>query len=84
MNHIYTQPPSGKSMIPSEVKEEAVSQAVKAVPAVAAATTTLVLGLTLNDLLAIASIVFIAMQAAYLVWKWRREAKRDAARGDTE
>lgn len=84
MNHIYTQPSSGKPMIPTEVKEEAASQAVKAVPAVAAATTTMVIGLTLNEWLAIASIAFIALQAVYLVWKWRREVKRSPSHGDAE
>lgn len=32
--------------------------------------------LTLNEWLAIASIVYIIAQLAYLIWKWVREAKR--------
>ena len=76
MNHTYTQPSSGKPMITPHVKHEIASQVAMAAPAVTAATTTLVLGLTLNEVLAVASIAFIALQAAYLIWKWRREAKR--------
>lgn len=38
--------------------------------------------LTLNEWVAIATLGYVALQAAYLVWKWRRElqAKR-AAKG---
>lgn len=84
MQDIYTQPSRGKSMIPSEVKEEAVSQAVKAIPAVTAAASTMVLGLTINEVLAVCSIAFIGLQAAYLIWKWMREAKREAVKSGEE
>ena len=39
----------------------------------------LVWSLTLNDWLAIVSIVYVLMQGAYLAWKWRREWKKRAA-----
>lgn len=80
MAHICTPPSRGKSMIPSEVKEEAASQAVKAIPAFTAAASTMVFGLTINEVLAVCSIAFIGLQAAYLIWKWRREAKREAVK----
>lgn len=32
--------------------------------------------LTLNDWLAVASIIYIALQAVYLLAKWRRETRR--------
>lgn len=34
-------------------------------------------GLPLSDWLVVASIGFIILQAAFLVWKWRRAARRD-------
>lgn len=47
-------------------------ETVKAVPAVAGAAA---YGITLNELVAIATLGYIALQAAYLVWKWRRESR---------
>ena len=35
-----------------------------------------IFGLTIPDVAALLGGVFILMQMAYLVWKWRREAKR--------
>lgn len=37
-------------------------------------------GLALSDWLVVASILFVVLQAAYLVWKWRRDYRRDLAR----
>lgn len=48
---------------------EAAMEAVKAVPPLTIYT------LTLNEWLAVATILYIVLQAAYLVWKWRRDAK---------
>lgn len=74
-----------------EQKHDAVMQAAQAVPATAAIVATKVLGFSLNEWLAIASIAFIVLQAGYLLWKWRnewrararrREAGQDTDRGD--
>jgi len=46
------------------------TETLKSVPAVTGAVT---YGLTLNELVAIATLVYITLQAAYLVWKWIRE-----------
>jgi hypothetical protein len=35
--------------------------------------------LTLNEWVAIATIAYIVLQTAHLVWKWRREAKGGAS-----
>lgn len=35
-----------------------------------------VYALTLNEWVAVATILYIIMQGAYLVWKWRRDARR--------
>lgn len=32
--------------------------------------------LTLNDIVAFASLAYIALQAAYLIWRWMRERNR--------
>ena len=45
----------------------------KGVPAVGGATTYY---LTLNEWVAIATLAYIGLQAAFLLWKWWREAKR--------
>ena len=34
----------------------------------------------LSDWLVLASIAFVALQAAYLVWKWRRDYVHELAR----
>lgn len=42
-------------------------------------------GLPLSDWLVLASIAFVVLQAAYLIWKWRRDARqedRDARRAE--
>lgn len=57
------------------MKDQMQIEVTKAVPAVAG---TFFSVITLNELVAIATIIYIAMQASYLVWKWRREAKDHA------
>ncbi len=34
-------------------------------------------GLPLSDWLVLASLAFVALQFAYLAWKWRRDARRE-------
>lgn len=48
------------------------------IPTVASVTARTVAGLTLSDWKDVASIAGAVLGAAYLVWKWRREAKRPA------
>ena len=49
-------------------------------PGAAVASGARVGGLPLSDWLVVASIGFIILQAAFLVWKWRRAARRDRER----
>ncbi len=49
-----------------------------AVPAIAAVGTSLA-GISLQDWLAIAGLVFLALQATYMLWRWRRDIRRDRA-----
>lgn len=40
--------------------------------------------LTMNEWVAIATLLYIALQAAYLAWKWIREATARLAEEDVE
>ena len=64
-------------------KHETVASAVQAVPSVAIVGAHFA-GLSLHDWAAVLGMAFIALQAAHLIWKWNREAKRsvDEARSD--
>lgn len=53
-------------------KQETVIETAKAVPAVGGAIAS---ALTLNEALAVVTILYILLQAAYLIWKWRRESR---------
>lgn len=66
-------------MITPETKHDGGVQALNATPSLAAVGAT-VAGLHVNDWLAICGIVFIVLQAAYLIWRWRRDAKREEER----
>jgi hypothetical protein len=47
--------------------------AIKSAPPVTVA------AMTLNQWVAVATIAYIALQACYLVWKWRRDSRRASA-----
>ena len=55
-------------------KEEIMKQAWLGTPSLAAFITYM-LGVPMNTWVGIASISYCALQAAYLIWKWKREAK---------
>jgi uncharacterized membrane protein YdjX (TVP38/TMEM64 family) len=59
---------------------EAVRVAVEAVPAAGVVVYTKVLGYSLNDLAALAGMGLIFLQALYLLWRWRRDARRERRR----
>ena len=44
------------------------------IPSVGATGVTTVFGLPLSEWVAVATLVFIALQAGHLIWKWRRAA----------
>lgn len=48
------------------------TETAKAVPAVVG---TIWSGVTLNQMVATATLIYVVVQIAYLVWKWRREIK---------
>lgn len=62
------------------VKQQSVdiaSEAMKATPP-AAVSLAAVVG-HLNTAIIIMTAIYIALQVAYLIWKWRREARKDAS-----
>ena len=61
----------------AEQKHDLATAAYQATPGAAAAGGARMMGLPLSDWLVVASIAFVVLQAGYLVWKWRRDARRD-------
>lgn len=55
--------------------KDVVIQSAFATPPLVTAYLKWIKGVTLNEWVALASLVSIVLHAAYLVWKWRREAK---------
>lgn len=66
----------------AEQKQDLATAAYQSAPGTAAAGTAGVFGLPLSDVLILTSIAFVALQAAHLVWKWRRDSRRDQERQD--
>lgn len=58
------------------MKAEIAQEGLKASPPVAVSAYTAAQGLTLNEIVAIATLIYIALQVGYLLWKWWREAKK--------
>ena len=57
------------------MKQDLAAEAMKAAPPVAVVTANTVAGMTLNDYVALATIAYVVLQAAYLCWKWYKEHK---------
>lgn len=55
------------------MKTETTIETAKAVPALGGA---MLYSITLNEVVAVVTIIYILLQAAYLIWKWRREASK--------
>ncbi|WP_313331561.1 hypothetical protein ACQYWY_06740 [Comamonas sediminis] len=64
----------------AEQRQDIANAAYHATPGAAATGVFKVWGLPLSEWLVVASLLFIALQAGYLVWKWRRDYRRDLAR----
>lgn len=58
------------------MKQEIVHEATKSSPAVMVTGWAWTQGLTLTDLVALATLAYIGLQAGYLVWKWVKEIRR--------
>ncbi|WP_043004851.1 hypothetical protein [Comamonas testosteroni] len=64
----------------AEQKQDIAVAAIQATPGAASAGAARLGGLPLSDWAVVATIAFVALQAAYLVWKWRRDFKHEQAR----
>jgi len=64
----------------AEQRQDIATAAYHATPGAVAGGAARYGGLPLSDWLVVASIFFIVLQAGYLVWKWRRDYRRDLAR----
>lgn len=58
-----------------EQKSDIASEAIKAAPPIAITTAVTVGGLTLNEWVAIATLLYIVLQSGWLVWKWYHAIK---------
>lgn len=58
-----------------EHKVDIVTEATKSAPPVMVTAASGLMGFTLHEWMAIATIAYIVLQAGWLVWKWRRAAK---------
>ncbi len=64
----------------AEQKQDIASAAIQAAPGAGAATGATYGSLPAADWLVLFSVLFIILQGAYLVWKWRRDYRRDQLR----
>ena len=55
------------------MKVETQLETLRAVPAVAG---TVFSAITLNELVAIATLIYVIIQTLYLLWKWHKELKK--------
>jgi len=69
-----------------EQKSDIASEAIKAAPPIAITTAVTVGGLTLNEWVAIATLLYIVLQSGWLVWKWYhaiKDKKNEAQSSDS-
>lgn len=58
-------------------RHETALQIATAAPSVLAVVGVKILGLSISDWLGLFGIFFLVLQACYLLWKWRRDIKRE-------
>ncbi|NGR07854.1 hypothetical protein G5B41_09800 [bacterium SGD-2] len=56
---------------------EIASEVAKAAPPAAVTTLAAANGWSLNNVIGLATLVYIVLQAGYLIWKWRRDVRRE-------
>jgi hypothetical protein len=57
------------------MRQEITQEVIKATPPAVVAGAGHLLGLTLNEWVLVATLVYVGLQTAHLLWKWWREAK---------
>lgn len=66
-----------------DLNTEVVTEAAKSAPPVAVSLASFVGGLSLNNIIGVATLFYIILQAAHLIWKWRRDIKRERGGNET-
>jgi hypothetical protein len=69
-----------RSGLSADQRHDASVAALQSAPGVGAAVAAEAVGFASSNWVVISSVGFIIMQAAYLAWKWRRDARREAER----
>lgn len=64
----------------AEQRHDIINAAAHTVPGGVAAASATALGWPLSDVLNVLMILFVVIQIAYVVWKWRRQARIDKER----
>jgi len=64
---------------PASLTRDVASAGAKVAPPVMVTAAHVLGGLTLNDLLTMATIAYVLLQSGFLVWKWIRAARRPGA-----
>lgn len=59
------------------MNSEIANEAAKAAPPAVVTTVAALGGLSLNNIIGIATLAYISLQAGYLLWKWHRDWRRD-------
>lgn len=65
----------------SSMNTEVVHEVAKSAPPVAVTLGALASGVAINHIMGLVTIVYVALQAGYLIWKWRRDVRRERERG---
>lgn len=60
------------------MKTAIAAEGIKATPPVTVTAVAWMNGLTLTDFVALATLIYISLQAGYLLWKWYQEYKKGA------
>lgn len=58
------------------MREAIAAEGLKATPPITVSVVAFTQGLTISDAVGYATLAYIAMQAAYLLWRWIREARK--------
>ena len=64
----------------AQQKQDLIHAGMQATPGAGGAVGLKTFGVGLADLVAIATLIYIALQALHLIWKWRRQARIDKQR----
>lgn len=64
--------------------ETIVTEAAKSAPPVAISVASFVGGISLNNIIGVATLVYIVLQASHLVWRWRRDIEKERRQNETD